>query len=675
MKSKKLLRALTIALTTSLLLTGCSMPNLFNKDSGTQEELPPQEMPTAYIQANTGLSFTVGDVVTFNDLAVVDPAVSGNVIQSVIMNADGSVADSYVLDTVGENIIITVAVQYLDGTSETADVLLNVEEPKITFPEALKNNIDNAEWAVNKVPDNNGDDADSFIVSNVVGGDNLYGYVGMSNILDDETGRFTVTRMTPADLQKWESYGVDYMREDPLIASILALDNEFEDAAEEQGVEIKGSFNGISYDDMSEAELAAIDIEEKYMGEYLHSLWSGSSVNVADTYIYGVDGVTYPIQILSYTVDATQYGGESVTYDKYAIVDVGSDKLFITWDSLTSINNMAQDTPEYMDETTTRKLLKDLAEVDSLDAYIELMRKYESMDDLLSITDSYKDIAPMLGHVQVLASEFVIGDVTTLLPKEEPEVLPTPDDTSADTAPESTEEPELKDAINDKQGQYLRDHAGIFKWPENDTVYSRWDYSIDTDTGFVATVTLPNGTVIKSEMGGDWRLEYDPTSGGNGGTTIFKDDEAKVQLVSSYGKYDVSNFTNISRLTVEMDKSTTSRAVITLEGSRYYIETARITNIQSYAKTSLYDTSEFKNGSYSITSSDNVLTTSEGYTITEYNITYTNSKGKEVTYPYMSVININNDYLVCYGDDIVEADETSLFTKILGETVKVSSEE
>lgn len=664
MKSKKLLRALTIALTTSLLLTGCSMPNLFNKDSGTQEELPPQEVPTAYIQANTGLSFTVGDVVTFNDLAVVDPAVSGNVIQSVIMNADGSVADSYVLDTVGENIIITVAVQYLDGTSETAEVLLNVEEPKITFPEALKNNIDNAEWTKMSIADYAGTD-ESFVLSHVEDDKYLYAGPGHFSFNSEYDGTYSIVRLTPADVQSLIDAGFDYKKVDfsfkatfDMLEAMMGLFD-----AEDMGEDVDAEM-------LEQAKAVA-----GYNTELLTSKMSGTEISLSDTYIYDTNGNKYPVSILSYTFDGTAYGTPTVTYDGAAIVQVGTDVLLITYQPC---EVMWEDAVEDTDETSADedKYNKDLQSVKSFDEYVTLTMEAGMMESALeSYYDVFNNKVSLTNPIMTFCDRVIIGDVTTLLPKEEPEVLPTPDDTSADIAPESTEEPELKDAINEKQGQYLRDHAGIFKWPENDTIYSRWDYSIDADTGFVATVTLPNGTVIKSEMGGDWRLEYDPTSGGNGGTTIFKDDEAKVQLVSSYGKYDVSNFTNISRLTVEMDKSTTSRAVITLEGSRYYIETARITNIQSYAKTSLYDTSEFKNGNYSITSSDNVLTTSEGYTITEYNITYTNSKGKEVTYPYMSVININNDYLVCYGDDIVEADETSLFTKILGETVKVSSEE
>ena len=100
MKKTSMLRMAAIGLSMTLLLGGCSAPNIpfLNKDKGnnqTSEVDDSDLLPTSKIIPNDGLTFTVGDIVTFDSLASMSAEDEGNALQKVIMYSDGTITESY----------------------------------------------------------------------------------------------------------------------------------------------------------------------------------------------------------------------------------------------------------------------------------------------------------------------------------------------------------------------------------------------------------------------------------------------------------------------------------------------------------------------------------------------------------------------------------------------------
>ena len=142
MKNNKLKFLSILMLMLVLVIGGCGKA----KD-GTDEpvdSLPDETPTTSYIITVEVPELHVGDVVTFDTFATLDEMVAGTELGKYIMNEDGSVVESMELTESGLQTVM-LAVQYMDGSSETASVDIEVLEGA-SLPDELQTNIIADEW-------------------------------------------------------------------------------------------------------------------------------------------------------------------------------------------------------------------------------------------------------------------------------------------------------------------------------------------------------------------------------------------------------------------------------------------------------------------------------------------------------------------------------------------------
>lgn len=640
MKKTSVLRMTAIGLSMALLLGGCSAPNIpfLNKDKGnnqTSEVDDSDLLPTSKIIPNDGLTFTVGDIVTFDSLASMSAEDEGNALQKVIMYSDGTITESYEFTETGiQNVL--VAVQFLDGSSDTNQVTVEVVEREINLPDELVNHIKTGNWDIRNIASFDDSLDSSPLVSMSYNTNALlvddYS-MGIAYQTSDKEVLYT-SYITPDMVSEYKRNGFDLFSKDvSLRVAASFLTAMTGDDADEEAQKMIQFFNW--YADWYESATTAAKVE------------SGLS-------LYDVDGNGYPIYITEYTVNLAPIADESVSFAGPAYIEYNGNRIFLVLQSEAVIS----DGSGMYEEAGN-------SDVELPTTYEEFLNFLKDNTDASDYSNLGVSVNEVNNRLKNIVNDVVLGDVTPLLP------LAPPDATVV--AGESGEE-ELEEvgAVADTFIPYSQKYPQIYRWPANDTVYTRWVYIIDNSTQFVSSIINPDGTTLISgfDDGTDWRLQMgtDGTTTSTGGSTSTGGgvDEQTYTINSSYAAYDIVT-SGMTGSTIDEDYSTSGRVVIKYNGNTYYIETVRVTQIQSYMANSLYSTDLYKDGAFRVHEDDKSTTTNGE--ITSYKVSYKTGANADKDSAYMAVYNVHNDYLCCYGDNLPTDD--NIFITILKNMVVI----
>lgn len=630
MKKRKLFTAILSMLLIVTMLSGCSVPDLpfLNKGNDDQQQDVPSDGPVQQGKISTieGLTFHVGDTITFDDLASMSEEDNGNALQKVIMQSDGSTVESYQLNDVGIFSVV-VAVQFLDGSSESAECTIEVLEKESNLPEALSNNIASKEWTVTNVAAYTGMNGDFNFASDVMS--------DKAPVISHVNGLDYSMYMDPSVLQavSGTSMTFSYMPADFYNSIVSTSNNVFKyDLSTARAMEIVAMIVNSMVEEGSE-EAQPIKNMTGWYAQLLTEITS-ASVQATEFYLYDVDGNQYQVMQVLYTLDASAYGGSVYTYAGPSYVDYNDGKLMvsITNDEAISISPDTEVSGEGENQPAIPA---------TYDEFKQFMTSTMTAEDwaVMESAPAFDSISSVLNDLQNI---IILGDVTPLLP-----VAPPDAEIVAD--PSTEPEPEASGTVADVFVPYSQQHPDIYLWPNNDTKYSRWVYVIDKSTQFVSSIINPDGTTVISGADGndDWRLQYgqegqQTTEPSTGMTNV-----EKATLKSSYASYEVST-AGWAGSEIDEEQSTSGRAVIKKGTETFYIETARVSKVQSYMSDCLFDNTKYKDSYFRVVEAEK-YSANDGL-ITMYNIQYTPKDKEHRTDGYMAVYNINNDYLICYGD-------------------------
>ena len=640
MKKKLFASGLGLLLIASI-LTGCSMPNIpfFGKgDEEPNEELTPEDTRVSVVE---GILANAGDTVYVDDLVTIDDAEVGNVIQKVIIQDDYTVAESYTFAESGVY-TLTVMVEFIDGTVWDGTCTIDVAEVTLELPDALSDNIAKLQWTVRGITGldtNNGVESIGFADSGVLlsyAHDNIRVndpgiLIGNLNLYDADMPTFDMGVFTDSQLNELRQAGSS-----PLAHDVVGLGQLY-------GARAMAS---MARDEETEQRVNMIG----WMIDFYNGLTTATMVG-SDKFLYSVDGSSYQVYIVEYSVSLAPYGGETYTFAGPMCVKYPDGRTLMFVDTTHYL-----DTGVDVDQALT-KILGNASEEDSDEQGVEVPSSYEEFVQRIIMSDggmgfvkstaaNRQSTADALSSISRYLDYMILGDVTPLRPVAEDVTI---------VVGEGEEEPEESGMVGEVYTPYAQKYPQIYTWPNNETKYRRWIYIIDSDTNFVSTIINPDGTSLISgwkDDENDWRLDI--PSGqqtGTGSGSSGPNTGEQWTLSSAYSTYEI-NTAGMQGVDFKEDQSTSGRLVITYKGKNYYIETATASRIQGYIASSIYPTSAFKDGSYNVQEySADAQTTSIGKII-PYKISYTDSNGNYQTKPYMEVYNIYNDYLVIYADDI-----------------------
>lgn len=632
MKKCKMFTMLLSMLLISCMLSACSISK--DKDPGGQSDSGEELVLGDKITTMNGLVFNTGDTITFDDLASLSAEDDGNALQKVIVLSDGSVVGSYTLTETG-TFSVVVAVQLIDGTSKTADCVIEVVEKETTLPDELHNNVASKEWTVSHLTEYAGI-AGQYNFEFRDGSTALSYTSDMRDKIDIDLGGFS----TSSDYKIKVSYmpGSAYNQFLNTFRDIFKTDTSYAAIMES----VLMMFGGEGDDDVYSMVL--------WYGQLMTDITSAVIIPT-DVYLYDNEGNSYQVMAVQYKMDSTLLGGEVVTYAGPMYVDYLGGKVLFEITGGTATITSAE--PITTDENEVTNYPATYEEFKALLMSTMSVNDWRSMAPNLSVDNAVSEL-------RAVGMSLILGDVAPLLPSAPPKAEVVAD-------PDPVEEPAETGIVAEVFVPYSSKHPEIYTWPENGTKYSRWVYIIDNSTQFVSSITNPDGTTIISGVGdNDWRVDVGGTGGQQTGTTSpGVVDEKKMTLSSAYSSYEIST-AGLPGSSFDETNSTSGRAVIKKGADMYYIETVRSSQIQNYISNCLYDKSKFKDGYFRVVE-DGSESTDHG-TITKYVVQYTQgNNGKSSA--YMAVYNINNDYLCCYGSSLPSDD--SIFANILKNMVRV----
>ncbi len=659
MKNNKLKFLSILMLMLMLVIGGCGKA----KD-GTDEpvdSLPDETPTTSYIITVEVPELHVGDVVTFDTFATLDEMVAGTELGKYIMNEDGSVVESMELTESGLQTVV-LAVQYMDGSSETASVDIEVLEGA-SLPDELQANIIADEWYTSDIQaysytEGHGAIGEFFNPIDISGATFINAsfdttYTNTSSM--DELFMLNPYTVTISDSKNLWAYGVtDSESFDTLTTTHRNI------GSIHPGCILMAISEDImsQYSDITDEQRTTLDTVIGYVNQYFDSITTTSN-NLTSYVIYDVNGNTYQVKETMITVDKSDIGG--VTESKHGLyfVEIPNDD---GTSSYTMYLNPLYDTnwredlifsPGEAPDTASLDVYTDDV-IESYDSYIAWAKENDELERLLNAslgTTSVNYEAALAEFV----NHFVLGDVSALKP-------PT---NSVETGDNSEDDSELQDTVADVITTYASRFPQIYTWPESETKYSRWIHNIDNETQFNSEITFGDGTTLisgKNNGDEDWSMStngedtQNPTSSGMSEST----NTVMATVTSQYGEYDISP----SGSPKLGDNSTGGRAEIVYNEGTYYIETARASTIQSYLRNSLYNANTFGDNGYQINEGDTIG--GPIGKITPYTIYWDNGTKSA---PYMAVYNINNDYLICYSNKLLS--DSNAFVDMLKNAVTV----
>lgn len=644
--------SLTLILTT--ILTGCSMP--FGNKEEKPDESQTDEVVTTYLSAVGALEFEVGSTVSATSLVSVSPEKAGEVTQTVIMNSDGSVSSEFVVEAEGE-IIKTVIVEFIDGTSESIDVSFMAVKKDIlsTFSQQMQDSIISQEWYNYQLPTYKNDK---------VVGVSYSGKLIMQTaeyLLPSEDGSFSISGSTDTT---WAGVGLSKTDEELLAGEGKSpLRNS---VAIQQMLDALKDFMISMNEQDSESEVSSEQIATYF--DYMAQLYNEVitvSTEVTEYNVYDVDGKQYPVKAVYYNIDGTTHGYESSKYPAMYYVDYSDTDRLILVDQTMKIGDVTVNDGTEEAEELSPEAVKDMTYDDFKNYVVANKSIWDGMFGGYYLTDD---------TVEILVENFIIGDVTKIKPvKEEPIATPEPEpEQSVEVEVPVEDLGEVTEPVVERT-TYAQMYPELFVWTngENPDTYRRWYYTLTEDTEFVGTIRKPDGTVIEGDLEFEDGFQYDLSTGQESNSNDYKENGQKIQsytLTSAYGNYEITDAGTSRVLEFKNSESTSGRMVFSYNNNKYYIQTIRSSEISDYMKECLYATSNFSNKKFTVTEggTNDIITTEYGRII-PYTITYTNLKGNEVKEQYMAVYNLNNDYLVCYADNLTGTND--IFTVLLKELV------
>lgn len=298
---------------------------------------------------------------------------------------------------------------------------------------------------------------------------------------------------------------------------------------------------------------------------------------------------------------------------------------------------------------------------DTIKAIEDEIENSEFMDTSMGLSEMISD-----GFIQ-LYSDIEIEEETNP-ESEEQEVASTTDET-IDTYPADS---------------YRGKYPDLFKYPASTNIFSRWDRRITDSTSFTSTITMADGTIIPQEQQNQDGYMYNftgnntvggstsGTSTGDGSGTSTgstENDEDYITLTGSNSTLKVVPYSG-KNYTISPSESTSTVAIVKKFTSKYFIKYCNQQDFSILMKTNYYTNEKNIGDDYSIYE-EKTSATVGGTTIHNIVIEYRDSTGAKQTRPYMSYINIGDDYYVCMTDDGIEYE----FSTTLEEIIKYCIEE
>lgn len=610
-----------IAVLMVLCMSACSVNLPFmNKDKEDAEEYDVN--PAAgRVRVSESLVYTVGDTIQVNDVLEVQLEYAEQVSQMVFINGS-TVTDSIVASEAGQ-FSVQCVVEFMDGESWGGTYEYIVEEPDVSLSRETMDCINLKTWDTTTLQT---DDGKQCVIS----------------YCSDEH-MFNVVRLSSGESFEFSfNYGTDTQMKSHDI-SFISIDEEMQ-LAEQDWSPLRTDVGTKTMCALMTSLLGLVEDGEGWVNSETGEPATEDEVRTAQMMIY-----YYTDVIMSSVSVKTEYAGyslETMSGDEVQmnrVVQVFTDKA----------GNEYKAYPYYYCRPTEDTILI-LPGSSRLNISAEVPEAVGSTDD--EIKEGIRNgivveesIPAGAINLDGFVHEFVIGDASALFPEYDTVVVGG-----------SGSEEELPDEVQGTAGNnyltYQQRHPEVYTWSDPDTKsYRRYITDpILTEAGFVGLIILEDGTWV---IGGGEVYEPEQIGGGTGsssgssptGTTSYT-------LTSSYGNYTIDTrdvSVDGKKAAIDTDASTSGKVKVILEGNKvYYIEVARVSNISTYIANSIYGTDSYADGEFEVSENTaGVITTAKGR-ITPYTIEYMNKNGREVKCDYMAVYNINNDYLICYGEKI-----------------------
>lgn len=652
MKKFRVILALVLS---TCMLAGCTMPDIKNLIPGKNKndvEQGGEDLPyTPEVTLNVAESYPVGTVLTYVDIATIEPEYEFEVADSAFMG-DGATPGSEYTVTEGEH-SVNLIIQFNNGAQYTAAITIVGGS---SIPTELLKNINNSKWLYNFVYSDNGTqvDGEDNIISHsnsiyisegskdLTVGNDIFGMWSTGSDItfggnELRQRDWSLYGFTDADIQNYKNENnFDPNMNIPGFTLVINMMRSFLDPDDGWFVE--------DADDLSNL----IDYLERYVNDHVTYMTNDSGY-----VLYDIDGNQYNIRDINAEIDLTDIGGSIVKIHVNYYYEYKGLRVYL--------NAMCAGEP-----TTELDIIGDDEDTNEEEefnpsSYDEFKEYISVHPDLITSMFSNESVIPHDKYdeeIEYFVNNAVIGNYEKLLNSDAP---------TGDVGSGNTEVPEEEDELSDAAGKSFKTYASrypdIYTWPDNETKYRRWIYIIGENTRYTGSIINPDGTVLIS--GGNTVssvLDEQISSGGQGGDDIKKGNQ-KYTLTSTYGSYNMSN-ENFGQATFDVDNSTAGRLIVNYENTKYYVETIRASRILEYQRSCLYSTNNMKDADYQVFEDSARHSTDLGM-ITLYTIKYTMNNGVEVTEPYMATYNINNDYLVIYADSLLEKNSDSQTLVIL----------
>lgn len=638
MKNK--LKVLLTCTVVALSLSACTNP--FAKKEPEQTSDIPVEETVAKISAIPGVEFHVGDSITFDDVATVDPQYELSVMRKGLMGDDGMVSETYECTEEGE-VSLYAAVQFEDleseagQSSETLYITFNVLPQESKLPDELIESTKQGSWDVTYIVpydvnmDTNPQSIQLSYDKSVIG---LSEYNTSISIVDNGLQPLFVSYVTPDMVTRMKEAGLDIFNKETSFRIIAQM------------------VNAVAESDEVDEDTAEVVKLAGWIADWYESVTTASTEETPIV-IYDMDGNEYPIHVITYNVDLSTIGGEVITISGLSYIEYNGNRVMLYIPGTQVLSKVTEDGEEEQKPKMP----------ESYEEFVEHIADYLKPEDFNGLglsPESYKQI------LQTIDVRLILGDVTPVLPVEEPEatVVET-EDTDKETEDESG-------VVADVFVTYAQRYPEIYVWPESEWYYSRWVPVITDDTQFNHYIVDPSGV---GHIGGtpDYTPLADGTVDGYSGGSTGNAGKASMYSIGNTITWYV-NAAGLPETKLDEKNSQTSQTVLINGGFSYYLRPVGSTWVAGAVGTNMYNNLAIKDKTYTVKEAGKVPLT-EG-TITKYAITYVNTNGQTVTAPYLAVLEVNGEYIACYVDvntNTLPADENILYM-LLSNTVSTKGD-
>ena len=603
---RNIAKVLAVLLMTATVLAGCS------KNEPTNEPTSDMVESTAVTIIGSG-EHQVGETVIIDNIISIEEASAGNVIQKAILAGNGSLLTELDTSTPG-SYEVTVIVEFADSSGfsgvysyevigstgdEQAVQLLNAADAYEVF--SLPNGS-----LVTVLHDKNL----KFFEAILTNGEVTYQEGDIS---------YTESNKDNANYIQFTSKGKEYYLtiKDAASSTFITADMLLE------SLSIPANESESDYESEEQTE------EDKYAGYFttiLQNLIKDKGIESVGN-LWSIDGRQYTVERsligINYSYLTGQVSDDVVLTSSYRLTDVD------TADTIT-LNVIDSDLGYAIFEPFMSDVVSDVELPEDYDGYLSYVR--DNVDTSVFVKED-------TFTVESVKNVLLAGQSVTV------------------AEPESTEEVDIEEQLQEipndtiaKETTYNQRHPEIYTWPDSETKYRRFLYVITSNTTFNQAIYFPDGTY---RLSGDDEYKDNITigddgSGGNSGNT----NSSTHNIISPYATYVLSNGGD-SELVFDYNTSNASRLVFTYGGQKYYVESVKSSDITRYQKNSIYNPDFFKDGSFTVTSSNEDKRVTSLGQIIPYNVSYTDpNSGRNVKSGYMCVYNIQNDYLCIYSENL-----------------------